>query len=117
MGIDAEVLRIALAKAHNPLLQNIVYPKMQSHDLMNSFFRRHTMLVLMKGAVNSMCETEAQTTRLSGESVQSVGIPISANTFSRLLHTQDILETAVSPISFGTETNISLLSDASLPWQ
>ena len=71
----------------------------------------------MKGAVNSMSEAEVQTARLSGKSVQSVGIPISANTFSRLLHTQDILATAVSPMSFGTETSISLLSGASLPWR
>ena len=84
---------------------------------MNKAFWRQDMLVLTKGEGNSISEAELQTIRLSGESVQSVGIPISANTFSRLLHTQDILETAVSPISFGTETNISLLSGASLPWQ
>ena len=54
-----------------------------------------------------------QTTRLSGKSVQSVGIPSSASTFSRMLHTQDILATVVSSIT----TNISLLSGASLPWR
>ena len=117
VGLDVEVLRIVLAKAHHPLLRNLVYPEVQSQDLMNKAFWRQDMLVLTKGEGNSISEAELQTIRLSGESVQSVGIPISANTFSRLLHTQDILETAVSPISFGTETNISLLSGASLPWQ
>jgi acyl carrier protein len=34
-----------------------------------------------------------------------------------MLHTQDILATAVSQMSFGTETSISLLSGASLPWR
>ena len=117
VGIDLEVLRIVLAKAHHPLLWNLVYPQVQSHDLMNTLVRRQSTLVLMKGAVNSISEAEVQTTRLSGESVQSIRIPTSANTLSRMLHTQDILATAVSPMSFGTETNCTLLSGAGLPWR
>ena len=56
VGIDAEVLRIVLAKAHYPLLRNIVYPEVQTQDLMNSSIRRQSTLVLMEGAVNSMSE-------------------------------------------------------------
>ena len=109
--MDVEVLKIVLlAKAHHPLLRNLVYPEVQSQDLMNKAFWRQDMLVLTKGEGNSISEAEVQTTRLSGESVQSVGIPTSANTLSRMLHAQDILATAVSSMPFRTESSIYLLS-------
>jgi acyl carrier protein len=119
LGMDMEVLRVVLAKAHHHanMLQSLVFPEVQSHDLMNTSVWPQSTFVLTKGAVNSISEAEVQTTRLSGESVHSVGIPTSAGTLSRMLHAQDILATAVSPMSFGTETSISLLSGASLPWR
>ena len=80
VGLDVEVLRIVLAKAHNPVPRNQVYSEVQTQDLMNTFVRQQSMPVLMKGAVNSMSEAAVQTARLSGESVQNVGIPTSVNT-------------------------------------
>ena len=114
-GLDAEALRIVFAKAHNPLLWNLVYPGVQSHALMNTFVRRQSTLMSMKGAVYSISEAKVQKTQVSGESMQSVGIPTSANTLSRMLHAQVILATSASSMSFRTESNFSLLSGASLP--
>ena len=114
MGLDAEVLRIVLAKAHNPLLWNLVYPEVHNHDLMNAFVRQQSMLVLKKYAINFTSEDRLQTTRLSGKSMQSLGLPTSVNMLSRM--PQDIMATAVSTMPFRT-TNISLLSGASLPWR
>ena len=88
VGLDAEVVRIVLAKAHNPLLRSLVYPEVQSHDLMKTLLLRQSTLVLMKGAVNCISEAEVQAPRLSGESVQSVGTPTSVKTLSRMLHAQ-----------------------------
>ena len=117
VGLDAEVVRIVLAKARNPLLRNLVYPEVLRHDLMNTSIRRQSTLMLMKGAANAIPEAQVQTTRLSGESKQSVEIPSSANTLSRMLQAQDILATAASSVSLCTESNISLLSGATLPWR
>ena len=85
-GIDVEVLRLVVAKAHTPVLRNPVYPEVQSHDLTNTTCWRESTLVFMEGPRNSISEAQVQT-RLSRESVQSVGIPTSANTLSRMLHT------------------------------
>ena len=117
MGMDVEVVRIVLAKAHHHvnMLQSRFFPERQSHALMNTSVWRQTTLVSMKSAVNFISEAEVQATR--GKSVQSVGIPISANTLSHMLHPQDIMVAASSSMPFGTETNISLLSGASLPWR
>ena len=118
MGIDVEILRTVLAKAHNPLLWNLVYyPEVQSDDLMNISVLRQSTPVLRKCAVNFISEADVQTTKVSLESVQNVAIPTLASTLSRMMHAQGIMVSAVSSMLFHTESNTSLLSGASLPWR
>ena len=52
LGIDAEVLRIVLAKAHHHihLLGGGVYSEVQSHDLINTPILRQSTLMSMKCA-------------------------------------------------------------------
>jgi hypothetical protein len=54
--MDAEVLRIVLAKAHNPLL-HLVYPEVQSHDLMKTSIWRQSTFVSIRSKVEAQFQT------------------------------------------------------------